>query len=134
MRLERVHHIGIRVTDEARAVAFYERFGFRAVYRDPHDPVLILLNDTGIELNLVINASHDFDGKNPLMDVPVKLPGYTHIALEVASISEAESTLAGWGITITEGPVRLGPGISLFIRDPDANVIELRQNLPNSQH
>jgi lactoylglutathione lyase len=96
--------------------------------------VLILLNDTGIELNLVINASHDFDGKNPLMDVPVKLPGYTHIALEVASISEAESTLAGWGITITEGPVRLGPGISLFIRDPDANVIELRQNLPNSQH
>jgi catechol 2,3-dioxygenase-like lactoylglutathione lyase family enzyme len=130
MRLERVHHIGLRVTDEARAVAFYERFGFRTVYRDPRDPVLILLNDTGIELNLIVNAATAFDGKNPLMDVPVKLPGYTHVALEVASIEEAKTTVEAWGITITEGPVQLGPGISLFIRDPDANVIELRQNLP----
>jgi hypothetical protein len=36
--------------------------------------------------------------------------------------------LNGWGIPITEGPKPLGNGLSLFIRDPDANVIELRQD------
>jgi lactoylglutathione lyase len=130
MQLQKVHHIGIRVTEEARAVAFYARFGFRTVYRDAHDPVLILVNDSGIELNLVVNAAPTFDGQNRLMDVPEKVPGYTHVALEVASIEEAKAELEEWGIVITEGPRRLGPGISLFIRDPDANVLELRQNLP----
>jgi len=132
MRLERVHHIGIRVSEEAAAVAFYERFGFRTVYRDAHDPVLVLVNDTGVELNLVVNAVPNPEAKNPLMDAPVKLTGYTHIALEVESIEAAQAELMAWGIPITEGPRRLGAGMSLFIRDPDANVLELRQNLPPS--
>jgi lactoylglutathione lyase len=129
MRIESVHHIGIRVTEEQRAVEFYARFGFRVVYRDPHDPVVILQNDTGVELNLVVNAPATFDGKNRLMDVPEKFPGYTHVALRIASIDEAVKELEALGIRITEGPKRLGPGLSVFIRDPDANVVELRQDL-----
>ena len=129
MQIQSVHHIGIRVSDENRAVEFYARFGFKVVYRDPHDPVVILQNDSGVELNLVVNASKTFDGKNRLMDVPEKVPGYTHVALRIGSIEEAVQTLGSWRIPITEGPKRLGPGVSLFIRDPDANVIELRQDL-----
>ena len=52
----------------------------------------------------------------------------THVALRVASIAEAEAAMKSFGIPITEGPKRLRPGISLFVRDPDANVIELRQD------
>jgi lactoylglutathione lyase len=128
MRIEGVSHIGIRVTDEERSVRFYEAFGFRVVYRDKTDPVVILKNDTGVELNLIVNAPASFDGKNRLMDIPEKWPGYTHVALRVASIDAAVAFVTGAGITITEGPKRLGPGFSLFLRDPDANVIELRQD------
>ena len=129
MRIESVDHIGIRVSDEARSVAFYRRLGFEVVYRDRTDPVVILRNETGVELNFIVNAPADFDGKNRLMDVPEKFPGFTHVALRVASIEEAAGAVRGWGLTITDGPKRLGPGMSLFFRDPDANVIELRQSL-----
>lgn len=123
-----VSHVGIRVVDEARSVAFYELFGFRVVYRDAHDPVLVLVNDAGVELNLVVNAAANFDGKNRLMDVPEKVPGYTHIALRVASMDATVKALASSHIAITEGPRKLGPGTSVFVRDPDRNVIELRQD------
>ena len=127
--LQSVHHIGIRVSDEQRALEFYQHFGFEVVYRDLHDPVVILQNRNGVELNLVVNAAKPFDGKNRLMDVPEKVPGYTHVAFKVASLEAVAEDLRRWGITITEGPRQLGPGLSLFIRDPDANVIELRQDL-----
>ncbi len=127
MKIESVHHIGIRVTDGQRAIAFYEQLGFRVVYRDGKDPVVVLQTDSGVELNLIVNAPA-FDGKNRLMDVPEKFPGFTHVALRVASIDDAARWAQSAGLTITEGPKRLGDGISLFFRDPDANVIELRQD------
>jgi lactoylglutathione lyase len=129
MQIQSIHHIGLRVVDEQRAVQFYARFGFHVVYRDAHEPVLILQNDSGVELNLIVNAAPSFDGKNRLMDVPEKFPGYTHIALRVDSIEQTVQALAASGIAITDGPKRLGPGLSLFVRDPDANVIELRQDM-----
>ena len=89
--------------------------------------VVVLKTDSGVELNLIVNAPA-FDGKNRLMDVPDKFPGFTHVALRVASIDEAVRWAQGAGIAITDGPKRLGDGISMFFRDPDANVIELRQD------
>ena len=129
MQIEAVDHIGIRVTDEQRAVDFYGQFGFRVVFRQPSAFVTILRNDAGVEINLISNGRPDFDGKNVLMDVPEKHPGYTHVALRVDSIEGTVQELTRLGIAITEGPVQLGAGTSLFIRDPDANVIELRHGL-----
>lgn len=127
--LVQVDHIGIRVTDGARATRFYESLGFSVTARHEQARVVILRHPSGIELNLIVNGVVPPEGKNVLMDVPEKHPGHTHIALRVAESSAAEREILRLGITITEGPVTLGDGISFFVRDPDENVIELRAPL-----
>ena len=75
------------------------------------------------------------------MDVRDKFPGYTHIALRVASIPETVAALNENGIPIAQGPVSFGESgqisvcgtplggsveFGVLVRDPDRNVIELR--------
>lgn len=121
-------HVGVRVRDAARAREFYGKLGFRVTYQDATDPVIILRNAAGVEINLVVNAAPGA-GPNVLMDVPEKHPGFTHVALRVASIEDTVTALRALDIAITEGPVKLGPSnTSLFVRDPDGNVIELTEH------
>ena len=126
--IERVDHIGIRVHDLERSLAFYGVMGFELMRRAKGDSVAIICNEHGVELNLVFNANAGDPSANILMDVPEKFPGYTHIALRVASIPATIATLKANDIAITQGPVSFGQAghVSVFIRDPDRNVIELR--------
>lgn len=121
-----VDHIGIRVADRERAEAFYRALGFQTVFFGGPEPVVILTNDAGVEINLIVNAARH-SAPNVLMDVPDKHAGYTHVALAVDSIDDAVLELGRLGIEITEGPVKLGERRSLFVRDPDRNVVELRE-------
>jgi lactoylglutathione lyase len=131
--IEKVDHIGIRVRDFERAMQFYNVLGFELRHRVDFDAVAIITNDQGVEINLILNAK--VDEPNILMDVPEKHAGYTHVALRVASIAKTIDTLKTHDIKITQGPVSFGEdgGVSVFVRDPDRNVIELRganENLP----
>lgn len=127
--LVQVDHIGIRVTDGARATLFYESLGFSVTARHEAASVVILRHPSGIEINLILNAVAPPDAKNVLMDLSEKYPGHTHIALRVKDSAAAQSEVKRLGMAITEGPVTLGDGVSFFIRDPDGTVIELRQPL-----
>jgi lactoylglutathione lyase len=124
--IEQVDHIGIRVRDLDRALAFYRVLGFELRHKVDFDDVAIIVNDRDVEINLIINAKRD--EPNILMDVPEKHAGYTHVALRVASIAATIEVLKANGIAITQGPVSFGAdgGVSVFVRDPDRNVIELR--------
>lgn len=133
-------HAGIRVTSRERSRAFYAQLGFDEVawYEGPR--VAILRNVAGIELNLVVNATgadadapspDGFAGRNVLMDLDQKYPGYTHVAFLVDSVDRVMHQLAEAGLAISEGPVALGEGYrALFVRDPDRNVVELGEKLP----
>ena len=126
--IERVDHIGIRVAETERAMAFYAMLGFELLYDVPYDEVLIIKNTNDVEINLITNANNSNDGNNILMDVADKFAGVTHIALRVQSIRETIEVLAEYGVEITQGPVKFGDDghVSVFVRDPDRNVIELR--------
>ena len=126
-----VDHLGIRVTNETGSIAYYEQLGFKVERRAAGDTVTILRNSHGIELNQGYNGVDLTGGKNILMDVPEKHTGYTHMALNVGSISKALYALREQNIAISQGPVSFGrsDAVSVFIRDPDRNVIELRGNI-----
>jgi lactoylglutathione lyase len=126
--IERVDHIGIRVRHLDRALAFYRVLGFELAHRAKGDDVAIVRNEHGVELNLIFNANAGDPEANILMDVRDKFPGYTHMALRVASIRATLAALKANGIAITQGPVSFGEQghVSVFVRDPDRNVIELR--------
>jgi len=126
--IEGLAHIGIRVHDLARSVAFYELLGFtKTAGPIGPEPVAILDHPSGLEINLILNAP-SAEEPNILMDVPAKHPGITHIALLCPDLEEARARLAEAGIPLSGGPIQFGPGArGMFVRDPDRNVIELHQ-------
>jgi lactoylglutathione lyase len=125
-----VGHVGIRVHDLDRALAFYGQLGFTQVWWGEEDRVSVLRHPAGMEINLIVNAVAD--GPNVLMDVPKKVAGITHVAWSVQSVDAAAAALLVSGHVITEGPVTHGNGSrSVFVRDPDHNVVEFCQPAPS---
>jgi lactoylglutathione lyase len=124
-----INHIGIRVTDLDKSRKFYEQFGF-IFLEGPvgPEPVAIMEHPSGVNINFILNADSGIEN-NVLMDIEEKHPGYTHMALDVSDLGSVLKTIKNLGIEITEGPVTLPNGGSMFfIRDQDKNVIEFHQN------
>ena len=128
MHIEQVDHVGIRVRDRDRAIEFYKLLGFDVAHTVTFDEVVIIRNSAGVEINLIINANSPEGDHNILMDIETKYPGHTHIALRVSSIIETIEDLKAANIQITQGPVMFGQDghVSVFVRDPDRNTLELR--------
>ena len=134
MHKEQVDHVGIRVRDRDRAINFYKQLGFEVIEVSALDEVVIIRNSAGVEINLIINANNPEGDHNILMDIETKYPGHTHLALRVSSIIETIDTLKTAGIQITQGPVMFGQDghVSIFVRDPDRNTLELRGRAENT--
>ena len=125
LNIENVNHIGIRIKEKSRSVAFYELLGFEfrndAGFDEGHP--IIMKHPSGVVLNL-LGPSNMPEGKNILMDVSEKHTGITHMALTVSSLDAARIFMKDHQIDIT-GSFSFGGMSAIFIRDPDRNVIEL---------
>ena len=115
------HHAGFLVTDVERAAAFYEGvlglgslprpdFGFRGRWYDLGH---------GHQLHLM--ETDKSSGQTGLANFD------RHIALMVRDIDETARHLADMGVAVSEGSGRAGAR-QLFVRDPDGNMIELRNS------
>jgi lactoylglutathione lyase len=129
-RIMAYDHIGIRVSDKPRAMAFYQALGFVESDDFPLYEANEMLSADGVRINLIFNGARQPDAHNVLLDAPVKLPGMTHPAFVVDNLAALQAWLGEQGIRITQGPHAIGPRrIALFIRDPDGNVLEFNQLL-----
>ena len=124
-------HVGIRVSDRTRALAFYAGLGFHEEIDHAGSPskAVEIVNEHGLRINLICNGEPQRGARNVLQDDPRKLPGITHIAFAVDDLDVAMNYVRTSGLRITEGPKELPRRRYFFFRDPDGNVIELNEYL-----
>ena len=126
-RIQGYDHVGIRVSDATRAVAFYERLGFAIDPDFSNERVAEMVTPDGTRINLIFNGLQRTSANNVLMDEPIKWPGYTHAAFVVDSLQRLLHWAAAEQVAITEGPVDWGRRLTCFLRDPDGNVLEFNE-------
>lgn len=123
--IENFDHIGIRISDRSASVAFYELLGFELIADGGFDKghPLVMLHPSGININLLGPATAK-PGENVLMDEDQKFPGITHLAVKVKDAEATNAFVTANNIAIT-GRREFGGTKTIFIRDPDRNVLEL---------
>ncbi len=136
--ITRVNHIGLRVKDLSISRAFYEKLGFQFIAGPSGpEPVAIVEHPSGVNINFILNADQG-ENDNILMDSEIKYAGYTHVALEISNAEAVVKQLKELGIELSGGPMKHPTGTSIFIRDPDRNVVEFIEyvglNALRSQH
>lgn len=120
--IEKVDHIGIRICEKERSVAFYNRLGFKVISDTGFGSgkPIIMRHPSSVTVNLLGPA---IKNGNILMDIDKKYSGFTHMALKVGSVLESEKYFDHESIQIT-GRFTFEGMKAIFVRDPDGNVIE----------
>ena len=118
-------HIGIRISNRDITVAFYELLGFEMIADGGFDQghPLVMLHPSGVNINLLGPATAR-PGENVLMDDKLKYTGITHLAVKVKDAEATEAFVSKHNIAIT-GRRDFRGTKTIFIRDPDRNVLEL---------
>lgn len=126
MELDAIDHVVLTVRDIPDSVAFYTRvLGMREViFGDDRRALAFGRN----KLNLH-QAGREFEPK-----AAHPAPGAIDLCLLVRTpIAEIVRQLAAQGVAIESGPVERtgaqGPILSVYVRDPDGNLIELSNPL-----
>ena len=126
MELDAIDHVVLTVRDIPASVAFYTRvLGMREVVFGEGRRALAFGR---CKLNLH-QAGCEFEPK-----AAQPAPGAVDLCLLARTpIADVERHLAAHGVSIEQGPIErtgaLGPLLSVYVRDPDGNLIELSNPL-----
>ncbi|MFJ2673774.1 MULTISPECIES: VOC family protein [unclassified Streptomyces] len=122
MRVERLDHLVLTVADIEATVDFYTRvLGMEPVVFGGGRRALAF-GQSKINLH---RAGHEFEPK-----AARPTPGSADLCFVVADpLERVIAELAAQGVPVEEGPVErtgaLGPFVSVYVRDPDGNLVEL---------
>ena len=121
----RTLHVGLRVTDRERSLAFYTAVGYEVVGSVPetgigHLTMLKLPGDEFVTIELVHDPAHG------AVDLGT---GLSHLVVQVESMDDTVARLAGEGIDAEapESPDGSDDFRTSWITDPDGRRIELVQ-------
>ena len=121
----RTLHVGLRVADPERAVAFYTAVGYEVVGRVPQSPVgqLTMLKLPGDD---VVTVELAFNSREADRD---RGSGLSHLVVSVESMDATVADLRTRGIEVAEpgSPDGSADFLTTWITDPDGNRIELVQ-------
>ena len=121
MRINRIHHVSVAVTELERAARFYEEvLGLERLQRPPFDfpGIWYRIGGTGQQLHLIVH-----DGETLRSGGIDSRDG--HFALSIASFDEAIAKLERLGIPYDARPNSKAGFPQIYVLDPDRNVIEL---------
>lgn len=128
--VQSLDHLVLTVADIAATCAFYESaLGMRAESFTPAGGAPRLALKFGAQKINLHQAGREFEPK-----ARTPLPGSADLCfLSETPLGEWQRHLGDLGIAIEEGPVRRtgaeGPILSLYLRDPDGNLIEVSNRL-----
>ncbi len=122
INIDRVDHLVLTVADVDRAVEFYELILGMKALTFPGDRRAVTFGHQTVKLHAASELVE------PTAMHPV--PGSANLCFVTSSaISEVQTHLRANDVRIEEGPVArtgsLGPITSLYVRDPDGNLIEI---------
>lgn len=119
------HHVGIIVSNLERSKAFYEALGFEeAEEHVAEDKTISFLRLGGLQVELFA-----YRETVPSVELPERVLGFRHLALETADIDAALAELKVRGLIPADAQVQKLPGgwRLLFFQDPDGVEIEIKQ-------
>lgn len=133
-KLSSLDHLVLTVADIEQTVRFYrDALGMRDQQFQPADGSTRTALAFGTQKINLHQAGAEFEPKaaNPA-------PGTADLCfLSDAPLQQWQDHLASCGIAILEGPVRRsgarGAILSIYLRDPDGNLIEISNSVPESE-
>ena len=130
MAIEGIDHWVLVVKDLETTFAFYRKLGLEAGWQERPGGrgkrPIIRISETQ-KLNLYVFDRYEIES-------PTFAPGYATGSADFClrwqgTVKEAQNFLERAGVPVLHEPVArsgaLGPGTSLYVRDPDGNLIEL---------
>ena len=145
-RLERVHHVGLTVSDIERSIAFYrDILGMTLVRHRPRvdaDYVARQTGYSGVELSVASLETHEggpsielaqyLTRQGEALALTTNQPGSSHLCLIVTDLNACHAGLKTKGVEFTSEPISItaGPnngGLVVYLSDPDGHTIELFQ-------